>query len=191
VRKYFRPYYQREFDKNLEGKKDLVGAEIGVYRGYHAREMFLALDIKRLYLVDPYTKYEDYHDRLIRDKLHIAEKEAHEHLAEFNERIIWMKQMSTEAAKEIPDSSLDFVYIDGNHQYDYVLRDIKVWYPKVKVGGILGGHDYDHKRLIEVKRAVDDFCNEYNISLYRKRGTNMPGCDDFSIDWWIKNEVDN
>jgi hypothetical protein len=191
VRKYFRPYYQREFDKNLRGKKSLVGVEVGVYRGYHAREMLLALDIERLYLVDPYMKYKDYHDYLVKKKVASAEKEAHEHLAEFNKQIIWIRKMSTEAAEEIPDGSLDFVYIDGNHQYDYVRGDMRAWYPKVKMGGLFGGHDYDHKRLVEVKRAVDNFCDERGLSLHKRRGTNMPGCDDFSIDWWVKNEMDN
>lgn len=185
MRKYFRPYYQRAFDKNLRGKKDLVGAEVGVYRGYHAREMLLALDIEKFYLVDPYMKYEDYHDYLIRDKLGIAGKEAHEHLSEFNEQIVWIEKMSIEAAKEVPNDSLDFVYIDGNHQYDYVIKDIKVWYPKVKINGLLGGHDYDHQRLVNVKKAVDDFCKEYNHLLHKQRGISMPGCNDYSIDWWI------
>lgn len=47
-----------------------------------------------------------------------------------------------EAAQDFADRSLDFVYIDGNHQFQYVAWDIAEWSKKVKVGGIISGHDY-------------------------------------------------
>ena len=46
------------------------------------------------------------------------------------------------AAKKFEDESLDFVFIDADHHYDSVKQDIEVWWPKVKQGGILAGHDY-------------------------------------------------
>jgi hypothetical protein len=52
-----------------------------------------------------------------------------------------MRMTSEEAAKLVPAHSLDFVYLDANHSYDMVKRDIALWWPKIKWGGVLAGHD--------------------------------------------------
>jgi predicted O-methyltransferase YrrM len=49
---------------------------------------------------------------------------------------------SVEAAATYEDSSLDFVFIDADHSYESVREDIIAWWPKVKAGGIISGHDY-------------------------------------------------
>jgi len=51
--------------------------------------------------------------------------------------------VSWEVANEFPNESFDMVYIDASHKYSSVIRDIRAWMPKVKVGGILAGHDYN------------------------------------------------
>lgn len=53
-----------------------------------------------------------------------------------------IRALSHEVADLFADESLDYVYIDGNHAYDYVKLDLETWYPKLKKGGILAGHDY-------------------------------------------------
>jgi SAM-dependent methyltransferase len=53
-----------------------------------------------------------------------------------------LKMPSVDAAVKFKDASLDFVFIDAGHEYDAVKQDIQAWYPKVKPGGILAGHDY-------------------------------------------------
>jgi hypothetical protein len=60
---------------------------------------------------------------------------------------------SPECAEAYEDKSVDFVFIDGDHSYDAVVRDIKAWGPKIKSGGILSGHDY---AMPDVKRACHD-----------------------------------
>ena len=69
-----------------------------------------------------------------------------------------IKGISWEAAKLYSDNSLDFVFIDAGHEYDSVIKDIKSWYPKVKTGGVIAGHDYTQPTC-GVKRAVDEFFN--------------------------------
>jgi predicted O-methyltransferase YrrM len=49
---------------------------------------------------------------------------------------------SVAASGMYPDASLDFVFIDANHTYEAVKRDIDAWLPKMKPGGIISGHDY-------------------------------------------------
>lgn len=58
------------------------------------------------------------------------------------------------AAFMFPAQSLDFCFIDADHAYESVQRDIAAWRPKIKPGGILAGHDYDHERYPSVVRAV-------------------------------------
>ena len=76
-------------------------------------------------------------------------------------------QMTTVfAANEIDDRSLDFCFIDANHSYESVKQDIEVWEPKVKRGGIIGGHDYSGTAWPGVRKAVDE--------KYREVYCNMP-----------------
>jgi hypothetical protein len=64
-----------------------------------------------------------------------------------------IRMTSVGASKLYTDNSLDFVFIDAFHTYDAVKEDIGVWMPKVRIGGVLAGHDYDWP---EVRRAVDE-----------------------------------
>lgn len=56
---------------------------------------------------------------------------------------------SAQAATGFEDGSLDAVFIDADHRYEYVLKDIQTWLPKVKPGGIISGHDIDEKGVTE------------------------------------------
>jgi len=75
-----------------------------------------------------------------------------------------VKSTSLEAAKLVPDSSLDFCFIDASHDYDNVIADIKAWFPKVKLGGVIAGHDYPEWE--GVKKAVDEFFGNKIVSKY-------------------------
>jgi len=80
------------------------------------------------------------------------------------------KMSGSQAARCFPDESLDFIYIDADHTYEAVVNDIKVWYPKLKVGGLFGGHDYWKSRYFGrnfgVIQAVNEFAQEYDKSLH-------------------------
>jgi len=77
------------------------------------------------------------------------------------DRVGIYEMLSTDAAECFDDESLAFVFIDGNHEYDYVLADLRAWWSKVKVGGVIAGHDYYDKNPLlggcMVKSAVDGF----------------------------------
>jgi glycosyltransferase involved in cell wall biosynthesis len=77
-----------------------------------------------------------------------------------------IRMTSVEASKLYEDNSLDFVFIDASHEYEDVKADILAWLPKVKIGGILAGHDYD--TFEGVNRAVDEIfnINDLEISEY-------------------------
>lgn len=76
---------------------------------------------------------------------------------------------SLEAAEEYEDETLDFVFIDACHAYEYITSDINAWLPKVKYGGILAGHDYNRD---SVKKAVHELLDDVSVNgtswIYRK-----------------------
>lgn len=54
----------------------------------------------------------------------------------------YVKGDSSETSAMFNQHSIDLVFIDANHTYEFVKRDIEAWTPKIKKGGILAGHDY-------------------------------------------------
>lgn len=74
-----------------------------------------------------------------------------------------IKASSVDAAKVYSDRSISFLMIDASHSYQDVVDDIEAWYPKVKMGGIISGDDYDFE---EVARAVHDTCGEGTFEVF-------------------------
>jgi len=156
--------------KQLRGFRNLVGAEIGVYYGDNASDYLRDLDIKKVYLIDPYMIHPRYDEQRMKE----AEKEAHVKLDIHEDKIEWVRTTSAEAVKIFDDESLDFVYIDGDHSYEFVCEDMILYYPKVKKGGLFSGHDY-RSYAPGVIAAVNEFCKKNSLDLHR--GGQM--------DWWI------
>ena len=85
-----------------------------------------------------------------------------------------IRAYSNIAVHKIPDEFFDFVYIDANHTEDGCYQDITDWFPKVKSGGLLAGHDYE-PRHVKTKRgrirfgvveAVNKFAKERNLNFH-------------------------
>lgn len=114
------------------------GAEIGVLRGEYSELLASMNPNCTLYSIDPWRSYHS----IGRQSKHNANyQHAVSRLQPYpNVQII--RKTSKDAAQDIPDESLDFVYIDGDHSFAAVAHDIQVWSTKVKRGGIVAGHDY-------------------------------------------------
>ena len=67
---------------------------------------------------------------------------------------------TVDVAADFEDGSVDFIWVDAGHEYDEVLADIKAWWPKLKVGGVMGGDDYP---MDSVKSAVKDFFPQHEV----------------------------
>lgn len=115
--------------------------EVGTFGGAFARDILEVCRPRKLYCVDPYAIYDGFKDSLNSKNLDHIYEEAKRFLAPFGDAVEILRMTSAEAAQHFADRSLDFVYIDGNHAYKYVLQDLECWYPKLRDGGLLCGDD--------------------------------------------------
>ena len=67
---------------------------------------------------------------------------------------------TVDVAADFEDRSVDFIWVDAGHEYDEVLADIKAWWPKLRVGGVMGGDDYP---MDGVKSAVEEFFPHHEV----------------------------
>jgi len=157
---------RRELPHFLNAKRLIgIGAEIGVKEGKFSEKLLSLWKGKVLISIDPWltADSEEYVDRanVSQERHNSYYEETKERLACFKERSKILRKTSLEAALEIEDKTLDFCYIDARHDYLNVLEDLRFWYPKVKSGGVLAGHDYLDGMIqgtdFGVKKAVDEF----------------------------------
>lgn len=159
--------------EHFKGKK-INAVEIGVFRGENAKSILDNLNIKKLYLIDSYEDYEDYNNDIWSKRIEEIEEKAHKRLKYYN-NIIWLKGFSNKMIKEIKER-IDFIYIDGNHNYPYVIDDIRKSWEILKNKGILAGHDFE---LEGVNKAIIEFTKEKDLNLNFGKE-----------DWWIiKKEI--
>jgi hypothetical protein len=169
-----------------------VGVEIGTQEGNYAETICKAG--LTLYAVDPWKNYADYWgEGAFQDILDKQYEDCQKKLVPYN--VTFHRETSMEAVKKFVDESLDFVYIDGNHELKYVIEDIFEWSKKVKVGGTIAGHDYfyAHPRKhdnIHVRYAVDAYTESYRIKKWyligRKKIIEGEVRDPFRSFFWIK-----
>lgn len=102
-----------------------------------------------------------------------------------NNQIETVRMLSYDAAKLYKNNSLDFVFIDASHDYENVKADILSWFPKVKQGGYIGGHDYNDFHCGVVKAVTELFSNYHNkVKVYDSNITINPNWDMKS--WLLK-----
>ena len=135
----------------------IVGAEIGVNKGYNACYICNIIKPKTLYLIDPWNNFFDPSSgEIIGEAQYLTTKELLQPFICCN----LIRKTSFEAISDFANESLDFVYIDADHSFNAVLSDAIRWYPKVKKNGILSGHDFTTS---SVANAVKVFCKKAKI----------------------------
>ncbi len=94
-------------------------------------------------------------------------------------------RLTTDILGAFSNDTFDMIYIDADHSYEGVLKDLINAYNKIKNGGYIMGHDYEHNMdktnnsyNFGVKKAVDEFCREYNQEISMK---GMDGCVSYGI----------
>ena len=141
---------------------NLVGCELGVCWAWTLR-YFLdrSSEINKVYAIDAYQPYQDWWGPVTQDMVDVWRNHAVGLLAPYADRVEMLEMDSIAAADHIADNELDYIFIDGDHSYAAVSRDLRAYWSKVKPGGIFAGHDWN---LPEVNRAVNDFRKELDIT---------------------------
>lgn len=174
---YF-PRHSVRFAKDFFKGRPITAVEIGTQDGEHAENILKELNVKKIYLVDPFEKYEEYFEsegHQTQGRLSRMERIARKRLRKSSRKVSFIKKYSDDAVDDIPNG-VDFIYVDGNHECEYVKRDLKNYWGKVKDGGILAGHDIAASP--GVGHALIEFCYERKLKPYITR-------TDF---WIVKNE---
>lgn len=147
-------------------------AELGVARGGFAADMIKRPDVRELWLIDCWGPYPeaDPQDTSVWDHA-VGETLYQKVKARFqnDSRVHILRMLIEDAAKKFPQNYFDFVYVDAGHTYDAVRRHLNLFYPLLKPGGLLAGHDYwntgDVQHVKDVRRAVDDWCAENGLAI--------------------------
>lgn len=145
-----------------------VGVEIGVEQGAYSKVLCEENPGVHLYGVDPWLAYPTYREHVSQPKLDGFFETTKARLAKYH----WtpIRKFSVEGAKEFDDNSLDFVYIDGAHNFINVVQDLHAWTPKVRPGGLITGHDYvlrtgkgPYAEMLHVVQVVNAWTSAFDI----------------------------
>ncbi len=179
------------FPKMIEEFKLKIAVEVGVNQGAFSNHLLTNTSLEKLYCID--TWQNNYGD-VEGDDGDSRFAEAKTTLSSYlGDRAEMIRNTSLNASKQFENESLDFCYIDGDHSLEGIYIDLLAWVPKMKIGGIIGGHDYkDGKRSgvpdffgkslpCKVVTAVDYYSRRYGYkrNTFRGRVTNW---------WFVKNK---
>ena len=170
---------------------NLIGVEVGVYKGNNANLMLKHLDIEKLYLIDSYCldliKEKDFTKSILQLPKNVCWKvsESNDYMIDwsvfkkeaedkfkFYDNVKFIIKDSAKAINDIKEL-LDFVYIDGDHRYKAVKKDLELYYRKLKVGGVICGDDFSAE-YNGVAKAVLEFSKKHDLKI------NGEGND-----WWM------
>lgn len=154
-----RDFLLRSFPKNA------VGCEIGVYKGFFSERILRIAKPKKLYLIDTWDEAYTTGSKFDTQSGH--DSRYHSVLQAFKTQldrgtVEVLRTTSDKAVTNFAPNSLDFVYIDGDHSYNQVRKDLENYYPLIKLNGMLCGDDYEvHEGVTE---AVKEFCRSHKVT---------------------------
>jgi hypothetical protein len=161
--------------------KNSIGVEVGVFKGAFAQELLEVVSPSMVYLIDPwkgviesgdmngqnieYIHGNDYYSTVILPKFGVLPN-------------VEVLREHSDILNSFDDDSIDWIYIDADHQYPSVKYDLQLAYAKVKPNGYILGHDYNNDMCPGVVRAVDEFCNQRNLQI---QYLTQDGCPSYFI----------
>lgn len=182
---------------NFDTRKDMIRsivkpngtyAEIGVFKGEFSDFLYKTLTPEKLILIDYFTGTMGSGDQDGNNFQFVNLDSIYEQLLvtyKDSPNVSLLKGDSVHMLSTLPDNILDMVYLDGDHSYEGVKKDIEIAFRKVKPNGWLMGHDYEMNMVkasrsyqFGVKQAIDEFCSQHGYTVYAK---GMDGCVSFAV----------
>jgi len=171
----------------LNDKEYKLGIEVGTFVGEFSKTILSTWN-GILYCLDVWRGMDDYKDSSnISDPIKTISLVL-DNVKGYEDRCVLIRTTSKYGSTMFPDEYFDFIYIDANHKYKYVKEDISCWYPKIKKGGMMSGHDYirdynsdrsingldtnvwlstgEYCGVFGVNPVVDEFCKDLNKMPY-------------------------
>jgi len=145
---------------------NVTGIELGVWTGHNLAHLLDECNnISMLYGIDPYEPYQDWNRYIDENVMNNAYQTALNNMSFFPGRCQLLKTTSLNASQKFSNSSIDFIFIDGDHSYECCYDDLNLWYKKIRRGGLFSGHDFS---LPGVNKALLQFRTENNITGFFK-----------------------
>eukprot|EP00668_Euglena_longa_P029150 GGOE01036494.1.p1 GENE.GGOE01036494.1~~GGOE01036494.1.p1 ORF type:complete len:297 (+),score=68.30 GGOE01036494.1:94-891(+) len=122
-----------------------VGLEIGVYRGLFAEQVLERWPkATTYYCLDAWKHQDNYNDIANKPQRQFDDllAQTKTRLAKWEGKVRYVRAFSNEAVSRFPDESIDFIYVDARHDYKGVAEDVRLYWPKLRRGGVLAGHDF-------------------------------------------------
>jgi predicted O-methyltransferase YrrM len=145
----------------IKDVKNPIGVEIGSAEGTTTEYLLSTIDTLKLTSIDPYTRYIDWDDKqpaCEENRVQLLQK-----TEAYADRFTLVEKTSDDAVSQFKDASLDFVFVDGLHTYEQVKKDCDNYWPKIKKGGLLIGHDF--ARIEGVNKAANEFSDKVGIAI--------------------------
>lgn len=152
------------------------GAEVGIWEAATSEILLQRYPDLFLIMVDQYLHYHESRRFARRDQAAMDEAllTASRRTQPYRERSLLIVGDSLNAARIVPATSLDWAFLDASHLYDNVWNDCIAWWPKIKPGGLLIGHDYnsknDRRGWWGVKNAVDEWAASHSLEVMTRVG---------------------
>lgn len=173
-----------------------MGVEIGVDKAGFSKHILDKTNISMYYCIDCWMDDfgSDCKPGYFNEDGNIRFNQAQEMLKDHEGRVALFKSTSMESVDKFEDESIDFCYIDGDHSLFGIFEDVHAWTPKVKIGGIISGHDFKDgprsgindywgKQLdYKIKTVVENYCSKHGYKLNVVGGKIMSW-------WFVKNKA--
>jgi predicted O-methyltransferase YrrM len=129
--------------------RNAVCAEIGVFLGDFTELILKVAKPSRIFLIDPWFDDDQRYESVVR-RFETQIRDG---------TVVVYRETSSAAAAHFAPSQLDWIYIDGDHHYEFVKADLEDYFPRLKPGGFITGDDYHYPGDWDdgVTRAVDEF----------------------------------
>lgn len=164
---------------NLNELEKIHWVEIGVRFGYNAKFVLSNYNIEKIYLIDPYVELPYLTEIFSKEQVDEYKATAKKLLTEFKDKCVWLEDFSENVHENVPNESIDVLYIDGNHSKESVLLDLENYIPKVKEGGLIIGDDFNEQG---VEEAIREYGKKHDVDF------NISNVKNSTSKFWFKNE---